>query len=402
MVGGTSVWERDHLPPLEFATKIATLQPKAASSALSELRHAFSLEFAFAHPVMQSEAGQFLNRLRSSGMEIDDPYPSQSELSSASEDVDGRLVAEAEPLCPPLPVLAGVLGSFNLRMANTGRAILSSRGETPFRLACKIASLESGIATEGERTDLLIDLPPGRGITQPVRFRAPETPGRYRLSVFSLLETVRWLDELCSLDIEVVPEASASDVWNCTGIARDYGSDHIHAFNLLGQWLGERRNAKSKILEIGGNRSPMVEQLGIPAFNLDVDPYGLMTASILAGRNGHVTHIVGDGMNIPFPDGYFDAIVMFATFHHFPDPIGLLNHLRTKLATDGRIFLMCEPIGHVFAESNYEGYIRELEHGAYEQSFQPWEYAAMIRAAGLVVCENVMDAGSAKISLRPA
>ena len=396
--------ERDHLPPLEFATKIATLQPTAPLPILGKLRHAFSLEFGFEHPVMQSEAGQFLNRLRSSGMEIDDPYPSpQGELSSASEDVDGQLVAEAEPLCPPLPVPAGVLGSFNLRMANTGRAILSSRGETPFRLACKIASLESGLASEGERTDLLIDLPPGRGITQPVRFRAPETPGRYRLSVLSLLETVRWLDELCSFEIVVVPEDSVvGDVWNPTEVARDYQSDHVHAFDLLWQWLGERRNGTSAILEIGGNRSPMVGHLGVPAFNLDVDPYGLMTASILAGRSGHVTHIVGDGMNIPFADGYFDAIVMFATFHHFPDPIGLLRHLRTKLATDGRMFLMCEPIGHVFAESNYVGYIRELEHGAYEQSFQPWEYAAMIREAGLVVCDNVMDVGSAKIALRPA
>lgn len=353
---------------------------------------------------MQSESAQFLDRLRSSGWTIDEPYPAA--LSDAPQTWDVNVVEkmklDAEPLCPPTQVAPGTLSAFNLRMYNAGETTLSSKADTQYRLACKLSPLEGETASEGERTNLLIDLPPGRGITQPVRFRTPEIPGRYRLGVYALLEDIVWLDELCSLEIDVVEETDLPEgfAWNLTEISRDYGADHSYALELTREWMGAPGKRKRRVLEIGGNMQPMVGDLGIQAYNLDVDPYGLMAGSIFAGANHPVTNIVGDGMNLPFPDGFFDAIMMFATFHHFPDPVALLRHLKTKLSADGQILLMCEPVGHAFAESGYDGYVRELEHGAYEQAFLPWEYETMIREAGLVVAHNVMDVGSAKISLR--
>lgn len=352
---------------------------------------------------MQSESSQFLDRLRSSGYVIDTPYPITSHDLPQEQhaNVIEKINLQGEPLCRPPAVIAGTFSAFNLRMFNAGETILTSKGETQYRLACKIWPIEGEIASEGERTDLLIDLPPGRGITQPLRFRAPDRPGHYRLGVFSLIENVTWLDELCSFEIDVVEETDthAGFAWNHTDVTRDYGSDHLYALDLIREWVGLYGDTQPKVLEIGGNMSPMVERLGVEAYNLDVDPYGLMAGSIFAGEGHHVTNIVGDGMNLPFPDGFFDAIMMFATFHHFPDPVTLLRHLKTKLAKDGQIFLMCEPIGHAFAESNYDAYVRELEHGAYEQAFLPWEYEAMIRDAGLEISHNVMDVGSAKIAL---
>ncbi|MGA0564983.1 class I SAM-dependent methyltransferase [Ancylobacter sp. VNQ12] len=345
-----------------------------------------------------------MDRLRSSGYAIDDPYP------IASHDLPQELYSnvieliqlQAEPLCTPPQVAVGALSAFNLRMFNAGETTLTSKGNAPYRLACKISPINGETAPEGERTDLLIDLPPGRGITQPLRFRTPDHPGRYRLGVYALIENVTWLNELCSFEIDVVEETDteAGFAWNHTDVTRDYGSDHLYALDLIREWVDLDGATQPKILEVGGNMAPMVERLGVRAYNLDVDPYGLMAGSIFAGKDHHVTNIVGDGMNLPFPDGFFDAIMMFATFHHFPDPVALLRHLKTKLAKNGQIFLMCEPVGHAFAESNYEAYVRELEHGAYEQAFLPWEYEAMIREAGLVVSNNVTDVGSAKIALR--
>ena len=404
LVSNTAVVNGRELPSSDFARQVAAVRSATSPATLDALRRAFALEFNFSHPVMQSESGQFLDRLRSSGGTIDEPYPTAKSDAPSQPYVNviDKINLQAEPLCPPLPIVTGTLSAFNLRMFNAGEATLSSKADTQYRLACKISPIDGDIADEGERTNLLIDLPPGRGITQPVRFRTPNVPGRYRLGVYALIEDIVWLDEICALEIDVVDEADLQEefAWNLTDISRDYGADHSYALDLTRDWMGPPGWRKRRVLEIGGNMDPMVNELGIKAYNLDVDPYGLMAGSIFAGPDHPVTNIVGDGMNLPFPDGFFDAIMMFATFHHFPDPVALLRHLKTKLAANGQIFLMCEPIGHAFAESGYDGYVRELEHGAYEQAFMPWEYEAMIRDAGLVVAHNVMDVGSAKIALR--
>ena len=93
-----------------------------------------------------------------------------------------------------------------------------------------------------------------------------------------------------------------------------------------------------------------------------------------------VQNIVANGIQIPFPDMFFDVVMMFATFHHFSDPVGLLKHLGNKLKDDGVILLMCEPIGHVFSEDGSGDFMSELRRGVYEQSFMPWEYREMLKS----------------------
>ena len=107
------------------------------------------------------------------------------------------------------------------------------------------------------------------------------------------------------------------------------------------------------MLEIGGNYSPATERLrGCVVVNLDVDAHGLMTRNIV--KSDSIKSLVADGMDIPFDDHCFDVITMFATFHHFPDPISFLRHLSTKVKPSGLICLMCEPIGHVRVEHDYK------------------------------------------------
>lgn len=69
----------------------------------------------------------------------------------------------------------------------------------------------------------------------------------------------------------------------------------------------------------------------------------------------------------------------------------------SSLKPDGRLFLLCEPIGHVFRESVWDGYLRELQLGAYEQSFLEWEYAQLLEEGGFTVIDGMLDVGSAKI-----
>jgi SAM-dependent methyltransferase len=403
LVPDARITTRPDLPPETFARQVASVVRDAPEAALSELRRAFAIQFGFADPVIQSESVQFLSRLRSSGIGVDDPYPpaqTQSAEAGASFNDRARLRMRGAALCALPPFPPSTIVSFNVRLWNTGDTTLSSRRSPPARLAYHIAAACPGAASvEGHRTEFLIDLPPGRGITQPMRVQTPDAPGIYRLTVQPLIESVTWFDPLFEVELEVAEAPAPEVAWNTTGALRDYGADHNHAVELLRGWLPKGGGDTLRIIEIGGNLFPSTAGLGRQAYNLDVDPYGLMTAAILK-TSPRLTHLVADGTNLPFPDGHFDAIAMFATFHHFPDPAGLLRHLRTKLADHGRLFLMCEPIAHVFAEHGDGPFIRELEHGAYEQAFLPWEYADLARQADLEIADNVMDQGSAKIVLR--
>lgn len=118
------------------------------------------------------------------------------------------------------------------------------------------------------------------------------------------------------------------------------------------------------------------------------------------GTNDNLVYIVSDGMNLPLERGWADIICMFATFHHFPDPIGLLKHLAQCVAPDGLIALLCEPIGHVHRDSLPVEFLHEIQKGVNEQSFEFWEYAQMFESAGLEVLACQVDVGSLKVALR--
>lgn len=159
-----------------------------------------------------------------------------------------------------------------------------------------------------------------------------------------------------------------------------------------------------KVLELGGNFHPMAQYLYGERYNVDIDAFGLMTLNIREKNKGSaaVRNIVANGMQLPFEPKSLDAIIMFATFHHFPDPIALLVHLRSKLKDDGIICLMCEPIGHVFHDTGANEFIDELNRGVYEQSFMPWEYRDMLSEAGFSIVRTALDSGSLKLAARKA
>lgn len=93
---------------------------------------------------------------------------------------------------------------------------------------------------------------------------------------------------------------------------------------------------------------------------------------------------------------------MFATLHHFPDPVGLLRHVRAKLAPGGLICILCEPVGHVSRDTVPADFREELLDGICEQAFQPWEWRQFFDRAGLRIVHVLHDVGSLKVALEAA
>jgi hypothetical protein len=63
------------------------------------------------------------------------------------------------------------------------------------------------------------------------------------------------------------------------------------------------------------------------------------------------------------------------------------------LKPGGFIAIMCEPVGHVFANAIADGFHDELLGGVNEQSFSLDEYAQVFREAGLQAQEVIVDGG---------
>jgi len=147
----------------------------------------------------------------------------------------------------------------------------------------------------------------------------------------------------------------------------------------------------------------MIDFVAAPhKLNIDIDPYGMIMGNLTReNSDSTVRFIVADGMALPMRPRSIDMLILFATFHHFPDPIRLLSRLSEFVADDGLICLLCEPIGHVHIDTLTDDYLKEIRRGVNEQSFQLWEYQQMFAGANLNPIAAQIDVGSAKFALRP-
>ncbi len=143
------------------------------------------------------------------------------------------------------------------------------------------------------------------------------------------------------------------------------------------------------------------EVAGADLYNLDVDLLGLQIAVAQRAREQDLACLCADAEDLPFPPGFFDAIVLFATLHHFPDPARLLGHLATRLRPGGFIGILCEPVGHIDPGEVDALFLAELVKGVNEQSFTATEYDAIFRRARLRVESAIIDRNSLKVRLVP-
>ncbi len=401
------------------------------------VEQAFSHKFLFTEDWIQTEADQFLNRVAASHVGLRHALES-TQAKAALPDAD-----RDDPLAPKFSrrnLVRRVLGfgrreasptpdsnehrlrlscifnlsrlrpkmcsSVNVRLENFGETTLRASGPNPFRLSYYWIDAQ-GVSVEGRRTELLDDILPGRSLTIPLFFDTPKLAGRYRLSIRVVQEDVRWFDHsTVEFDIEIGKgQTSVADPkWKKTRRSFDYTGDHFEGVRLLSEWRDTLLDRPvGHVVELGGNASPMIDFVAAPhKHNIDIDPYGMIIGNLKReGSDCLVNYVVADGMALPMRPRSIDMLVLFATFHHFPDPIRLLARLSDFVADDGLICLLCEPIGHVHRDTIPDEYLKEIRRGVNEQSFQLWEYQQMFTAANLDTLAAQIDVGSAKFALRP-
>jgi SAM-dependent methyltransferase len=370
------------------------------------LRRMFRRQVQFGDSGIRVESAQFLDRVRDTGHEIASRAPNArtKEASDAPTVPRYRWLLDYIPRVLPCDTAI----TANVRFRNTGGTTLPHKPPNQIRL-CAYWHDESGreVKAPDVRTPLPLDIPPGRELTLPIALHTPKTSGRLRLQLSMVQEGKRFLhDDAMYLPIRldegsrpILPEG-----WLCHDARHpDYKEDHNRGRELLAAWLGRFGGRRPRVLEIGGNAHPMAAHLGeIELYNLDVDLLGLQVASMIYHAQRHeIVCLCANAEDLPFPPGYFDAIVLFATLHHFPDPARLLGHIATRLRAGGFVGLFCEPVGHILPSKVEPEFLAELRKGVNEQSFTALEYDAIFRRARLRVEEAVIDFNSLKARLIP-
>jgi uncharacterized protein YbaR (Trm112 family) len=435
-------------PQLEtIVTTVATYQglpPNPATQAT--LRAIFSKKYGFSDFLIDVESQQYLDRIASSQITAAPVKPTQTIASDNSAGLKStikscvpsplrrklrKLQAKLQPpapdsiLPPPAPLalkyewigdylprtmLAQHTFTGNVRLHNRGDQPISSEGATPVNLAYHWRSANGELLTNitEHRTPLPIALQPDQSITLPMLIETPATPGNYQLQLCLVEEHVGWHEAdapTIAITITHEPPPDRSTTWHVGELIASYHDDHIKALDHLKSQLKTLDTDRPKVLEIGGNASPMLF-CGVPGelYNLDVDVHGLqignlMDETIKQNPDG-ITFICADANAIPFPDGYFDCITMFASLHHFPNLRTTLRSLAQKIQPNGFLAMLCEPVGHHYADQIDPLFREELLKGVNEQSFSLPEYAAMFQDAGLVPDRIVVDGYSLKAFLK--
>jgi hypothetical protein len=308
------------------------------------LRDVFSSGWTIPSLGLHAESTQFLDRVRSGGEDVPtlDHHAAEGDLNGAAPTYG----VDSEPTAPrcrwllhyiPPVMAAATRGTWNVRFENIGSAPIASTGGAAVHLSYYWRTAD-GAVINGLPTRLPIEIAAGRQITAPMLIETPAQPGRYSLSMGLSFNDAEFV-LLRTLPIEV--SAGVTDRardWNHRGIEFDYDADHLDGIQLALDRVRKLKLNDPRILEIGGNACPMIRDFRGELYNVDVDVHG-MQVGYLTNRecDGSIRFYVADANALPFPDGFFDVILIFSSVHHMPDPRASLRHYARKLKSDGLI-----------------------------------------------------------------
>jgi ubiquinone/menaquinone biosynthesis C-methylase UbiE len=119
------------------------------------------------------------------------------------------------------------------------------------------------------------------------------------------------------------------------------------------------------------------------ATGIDLTPAMLEQARAAQNAQGltNLSWDCGDVTALPYPDASFDIVTCRYAFHHFPDPLAVLQQMRRVCAPGGRVVVIdSAPCAEKAAAFNAMEKLRDPSH---TRALPPEELAAMYMEAGL-------------------
>ncbi|MCY3506000.1 MAG: methyltransferase domain-containing protein [Chloroflexi bacterium] len=87
-----------------------------------------------------------------------------------------------------------------------------------------------------------------------------------------------------------------------------------------------------------------------------------------AGLEGQIRPIYAEAHQLPYAEGFFDAIVSLDAYHYFGDAVLYLDYLARFLRPDGEIGIVCPGFRRELGPDDVPGYLTDY-HGAGAYSF---------------------------------
>ncbi len=166
-----------------------------------------------------------------------------------------------------------------------------------------------------------------------------------------------------------------------------HGTDAVRAgAGLIG--LGR----DSRVLDVGsglgGPARYLAHTVGCRVTALELQQEMHEVASTLTRRCGldaRVTHVRGDALTYPLPEGAFDAAVSWLAIHHIPARARLASRLAAAIRRGGRIYIEDLVVRAPFAP----GDATDVRHALYGETMtSPEDYEADLMKAGFVDIES--------------
>lgn len=293
----------------------------------------------------------------------------------------------------------------SIRVRNTGSATLLPSGDDAVGLLVCWSGLD-GAPCPG--FDLLNELPvdicPGREITLILRVRPPVDTGQFKLSVHLSVNNTK-SEPFFTTSVEMIPCELPVFEYDYFPKILGYEEDHrVAVLEMVNHLNHVHSNNSALILEIGGGVHPTghaVSAAGHRVISCDISHAQSILGSLYFKHHHpeldeRLAFITGEGTKLPFQDATFDSVMLYSSFHHFADPVGLLEEAKRITNADGFIFLGCDNCVPSPKDLVYKD---ELNRGINEQMWPLSEMARFFRKANLKVARARVDFHSLKVVL---
>ena len=121
------------------------------------------------------------------------------------------------------------------------------------------------------------------------------------------------------------------------------------------------------------------------ATGIDLTPAMLDHARTLAAQKGltNVSWQQGDVLPLPYPDASFSIVTSRFTFHHFPDPLGVLKEMRRVCVPGGRVLVADTDASADPLKAEAFNRMEKLRDPSHVRAMPAAELQALFRQAGL-------------------